>query len=97
MLDSIKKYLGIACLTATILLVAIMFISIFSSFKPNAVDNGIVFPEDRELFIPVDKGEVLGGDAYAVADRNTGVIYIYTNGALSPLYDKEGNLMIYER
>lgn len=97
MLDSIKKYLGIACLTAAILLVAIMFISIFSSFKPSAVDDGIVFPEDRELFIPVDKGEVLGGDAYAVTDRNTGVIYIYTNGALSPLYDKEGNLMIYER
>ena len=97
MLDLIKKYFGIACLTAAILLVAVMFISIFSSFKPNAVDDGIVFPEDRELFIPVDKGEVLGGDAYAVTDRNTGVIYIYTNGALSPLYDKEGNLMIYER
>ena len=97
MLDSIKKYLGIACLTAAILLVAVMFISIFSSFKPNTVDDGIVFPEDRELFIPVDKGEVLGGDAYAVADRNTGIVYIYTNGALSPLYDKKGNLIIYER
>ena len=97
MLDSIKKYLGIACLTAAILLVAVMFISIFSSFKPNTVDDGIVFPKDRELFIPVDKGEVLGGDAYAVADRNTGIVYIYTNGALSPLYDKEGNLIIYER
>lgn len=97
MLDSIKKYFGIACLTAAILLVAIMFISIFSSFKPSVIDKGVVFPKDRELFIPVDKGEVLGGDAYAVADRNTGVVYIYTNGALSPLYDKEGNLIIYER
>lgn len=97
MWDSIKKHLGTACLTAAILLVAIMFISIFSSFKSSVVDKGVVFPEDRELFIPVDKGEVLGGDAYAVADRNTGVVYIYTNGALSPLYDKEGNLMIYER
>lgn len=97
MLDSIKKYLGTACLTAAILLVAVMFISIFSSFKSSVVDKGVVFPEDRELFIPVDKGEVLGGDAYAVADRNTGVVYIYTNGALSPLYDKEGNLIIYER
>ena len=71
--------------------------NIFNSFQPVVVDQGLVFPEDRELFIPVDKGEVLGGDAYAVVDRNTGVIYIYTNGALSPLYDKEGNLIIYER
>lgn len=97
MLDLIKKYLGTACLTAAILLVAIMFINIFSSFKPSVVDKGSVFPEDRELFISVDKGEVLGGDAYAVADRNTGIVYIYTNGALSPLYDKEGNFIIYER
>lgn len=97
MWDSIKKHLGTACLAAAILLVAIMFINIFSSFKPSVVDKGVVFPEDRELFIPVDKGEVLGGDAYAVVDRNTGVVYIYTNGALSPLYDKEGNLIIYER
>ncbi len=97
MLDLIKKYLGTACLTTAILLVAIMFINIFSSFKPSVVDKGSVFPEDRELFIPIDKGEVLGGDAYAVADRNTGIVYIYTNGSLSPIYDKEGNFIIYER
>lgn len=97
MWDSIKKYLGTACLTAAILLVAIMFINIFSSFKPSVVDKGVVFPNDRELFIPVDKGEVLGRDAFVVADRNTGIMYIYTNGALSPLYNEDGELRIYER
>lgn len=97
MMQEIKRSIGCACLAVAICLVVWLFLGIFDSFNYFVQDAGTVFPKDRELFIPIDKGTVLDTDAYALADRNTGVIYIYTNGALSPLYDKEGNLIIYER
>lgn len=93
----ISNNLGIACLAVAILLVYFLFINIFNSFQPIVEKLGSEFPNDRELFIPVDKGEVLGRDAFVVADRNTGIMYIYTNGALSPLYNEDGELRIYER
>ncbi len=97
MMQEIKRAIGSACLAVALVLTIWLFLGIFGSFNYSVQDTGSVFPKDRELFIPIDKGTVLDTDAYALADRHTGVVYIYTNGALSPLYDEEGNLVIYER
>lgn len=95
--DRFENIFFSALLAVMLLLLCGMVVETVKTLQMQPVEHAEIFPDDRELFIPVDKGEVSGGDAYAVIDRNTGIVYIYTNGALSPLYDIEGNVIIYER
>lgn len=95
MIRSIKQYIGLSCLAAAFVLAILLLINIFNSFHYNTY-TGYIFPKDRELFITIDSGEIFGENTVALADRNTHVIYLYTEGALSPLYDVSGNIMIYE-
>lgn len=96
MIQSIKQWVGLSCLaTAFVLAIILLLITILNSFHYNN-HTGYIFPEDRELFVAIDSGEIFGEDAVALADRRTNVIYLYTNGALSPIYDTSGNVIIYE-
>lgn len=85
-----------ALLAVMLLLLSGIVVETVRTLQSQPIEHAEIFPDDRELFIPIDKGEVMGGDAYAVIDRTTGIVYIYTNGALSPLYDMEGNVITYE-
>lgn len=65
-------------------------------FTMRLPQTGLFFPADRERFIPVDNGEVLGSDAMVAADRTTGVLYLFTENGITPLYQNDGCLMIYD-
>ena len=57
----------------------------------------LFFPVDRERFIEVDRGVACGHRSVVAADRETGVLYIFTdNGGISPLFQNDGELMIYD-
>lgn len=58
--------------------------------------TGLFFPTDRERFISVDRGAVLGAAANVIADRETGVLYLVTENGITPLYQNDGCLMIYD-
>lgn len=59
--------------------------------------TGLFFPIDRERFVQVDRGSVLGAAASVIADRETGVLYLVTeNNGITPLYQNDGCLMIYD-
>lgn len=56
----------------------------------------LFFPSDRERFIEVDRGDVLGTRSVVAADRVTGVLYLVTDHGVCPLYQEDGSLMIYD-
>lgn len=57
----------------------------------------LFFPTDRERFIEVDRGTACGHRSVVAADRETGVLYILTDdGGISPLFQSDGELMIYD-
>ena len=56
----------------------------------------LFFPSDRERFIEVDRGDVLGTRSVVAADRITGVLYLVTDHGVCPLYQEDGSLMIYD-
>ena len=54
------------------------------------------FPADRERFIEVDRGTACGHRSVVAADRETGVLYLFTENGVSPLFQNDGELMIYD-
>ena len=56
----------------------------------------IFFPADRERFIEVDRGTACGHRSVVAADRETGVLYLFTENGVSPLFQNDGELMIYD-
>lgn len=57
----------------------------------------LFFLADRERFIEVDRGVACGHRSVVAADRETGVLYIFTDdGGISPLFQNDGELMIYD-
>ena len=56
----------------------------------------IFFPVDRGRFIEVDRGTACGHRSVVAADRETGVLYLFTESGVSPLFQNDGELMIYD-
>ena len=57
----------------------------------------LFFPMDRERFIEVDRGTACGHRSVVAADRETGVLYLFIeDGGVSPLFQSDGELMIYD-
>lgn len=57
----------------------------------------LFFPADRERFIEVDRGMARGHRSVVAANRETGVLYLFTDdGGISPLFQSDGELMIYD-
>ena len=56
----------------------------------------LFFPVDRERFIEVDRGTACGHRSVVAADRETGVLYLFTEDGVSPLFQNDGELMIYD-
>lgn len=56
----------------------------------------LFFPTDRERFIEVDRGTACGHRLVVAADRETGVLYLFTENGISPLFKSDGELMIYD-
>lgn len=56
----------------------------------------LFFPADRERFIEVDRGTACGHRSVVAADRETGVLYLFTEDGISPLFQSDGELMIYD-
>ena len=54
----------------------------------------LFFPADR--FIEVDRGMACGHRSVVAADRETGVLYLFTENGVSPLFQNDGELMIYD-
>ena len=54
----------------------------------------LFFPADRERFIEVDRGTACGHRSVVAADRETGVLYLFTEDGVSPLFQSDGELMI---
>ena len=57
----------------------------------------LFFPADRERFIEIDRGMACGYRSVIAADRETGILYLFTeDGGVSPLFQGDGELMIYD-
>lgn len=56
----------------------------------------LFFPADRERFIEVDRGIACGHRSVVAADRETGVLYLFTEDGVSPLFQSDGELMTYD-
>lgn len=57
----------------------------------------LFFPADREKFVEIDRGMACGHRSVVAADRETGVLYLFTeDGGVSPLFQSDGELMIYD-
>lgn len=68
------------------------------SHKYEEMQDGTFFKDGEERFIKVDDGSMCGYPATVYADSITGVMYIFVgpSGSLSPLYNSDGTLMIYD-
>ena len=55
----------------------------------------LFFPADRDRFIEVARGVARGHRSVVAADRETGVLYLFTENGVSPLFQDDGELMIY--
>lgn len=56
----------------------------------------LFFPAVRERFIEVDRGAACGHRSVVAADRETGVLYLFTEDGVSPLFQSDGELMTYD-
>ena len=56
----------------------------------------LFFSADRERFIEIDRGMACGHRSVIAADRETGVLYLFTENGISPLFQNDGELMIYD-
>lgn len=56
----------------------------------------LFFPADRERFVEVDRGTACGHRSVVAADRETGVLYLFIEDGVSPLFQSDGELMIYD-
>lgn len=80
-----------------LLLGTFVAISLFICRNPRPASTGTFFPADRNRFIVIDTGWENGAYMDVVYDRYTGVMYLHTySGGFSPLYQEDGNLMIYD-
>ena len=75
------------------LLVGVLWRVVITLQRPS---THIFFPADRERFIEVDRGTACGHRSGVAADRETGVLYLFTENGVSPLFQNDGELMIYD-
>ena len=75
------------------LLVGVLWRVVITLQRPS---THIFFPADRERFIEVDRGTACGHRSVVAADRETGVLYLFTENGVSPLFQNDGELMIYD-
>ena len=75
------------------LLVGVLWRVVITLQRPS---THILFPADRERFIEVDRGTACGHRSVVAADRETGVLYLFTENGVSPLFQNDGELMIYD-
>ena len=83
----------LCCCVAACLLIGVLGRVIFTLQYPS---THLFFPTDRERFIEVDRGVACGHRSVVAADRETGVLYLFTENGVSPLFQSDGELMIYD-
>ena len=84
-------------LIITVLLCSLVFVAMQTIESLQHRPTHLFFPADRERFIEVDRGMACGHRSVVAADRETGVLYIFTDdGGISPLFQNDGELMIYD-
>ncbi len=89
-----KDFVRRLCYCAvTFLLVGVLGRVIITLQHPS---THIFFPADRERFIEVDRGTACRHRSVVAADRETGVLYLFTENGVSPLFQNDGELMIYD-
>lgn len=83
----------LCCCVAACLLVGVLGRVMITLQHPS---THLFFPADRERFIEVDRGTACGHRSVVAADRETGVLYLFTENGVSPLFQSDGELMIYD-
>lgn len=83
----------LCCCVVAFLLVSVLGRVMITLQHPSTY---LFFPADRERFIEVDRGTACGHRSVVAADRETGVLYLFTENGVSPLFQSDGELMIYD-
>ena len=73
------------------LLIGVLWRVVITLQRPS---THIFFPADRVRFIEVDRGTACGHRSVVAADRETGVLYLFTESGVSPLLQNDGELMM---
>ena len=86
-----KDFLRRLCYcVVTFLLVGVLGRVIITLQHPS---THLFFPSDRERFIEVDRGMACEHRSVVAADRETGVLYLFTENGVSPLFRNDRELM----
>lgn len=83
----------LCCCVAACLLIGVLGRVMITLQHPS---THLFFPADRERFIEVDRGTACGHRSVVAADRETGVLYLFTEDGVSPLFQSDGELMTYD-